>query len=120
MMKEELNRELLNAFENELNDAYKVFELRRKKYIIDRDTDKNTIVEEMFSSKGIFGSFSTTEVDNTNTLYTDVKLLCLKSQIATIPVIGDIINELRVAHVGKDPVDVLWILTLRSVNGLES
>ena len=122
MLKEFLDTNLKAAFQNQLKDAYKPFVLKRTTNTRDKQTDQtdqNVITVETFNSSGVFGKFNSEEVDGSNILYTDERLLILQSQLSTRPEIGDVINNKRVSSVGKDPADVTWVLGLRSTNGLE-
>ena len=119
MLKEFLDTNLKAAFQNQLKDAYKPFVLKRTINTRNKQTDQNVITVDTFNSSGVFGKFNTEEVDGSNILYTDERLLILQSQLSTRPEIGDIIANKRVSSVGKDPADVTWVLGLRSTNGLE-
>lgn len=119
MLKEMLDKNLLAAFQNQLADAYSPFVLSRTTTTLDKNTGKKTTSTQTFPSSGVFGKFTSEEVDGTSILYTDERLLILQSQISTKPNTGDIVNGKRVASVGKDPANVTWVLGLRSTNGLE-
>ena len=119
MLKNLLTKELLYAFNNELKDAYKPFTLERKTYVRDPRTDRNTVVTESFDGSGVFGSFTSEEIDGAINLITDTKLLIIQDAFLAKPQEGDYIGDLRVISVSKDPADVIWVLGLRKTNGME-
>lgn len=119
MLKSFLESNLLKAFQTDLKDAYSLFVLKRTTVANDKQTGRKTTSVQEFPSSGVFGKFTAQEVDGSNILYTDERLLILQNQLATIPVTGDLINNKRVSSVGKDPANVTWVLGLRSTNGLE-
>lgn len=115
-MKAELNREIAQAFATDLKDAIKPFKATRTE-VGDMDFITNTPTASTvvnYSGKGVFGSYSASEIDGDTILATDRKLTCLQSQVKQIQV-DDYIDGYQVVAVSKDPMDVIWVAQLRKV-----
>lgn len=113
-MRDEIQADLKQAFETELADAYKPFTGSRTVDLsYDPVTDTRLTDAESYTGRGVFGNFSKSEIDGLNILITDVRLLCLQSEVTDTPQNDDIINGMRLIKVGKDPADATWVLQLR-------
>lgn len=113
-MKEDIQNDLKEAFDGDLADAVKAFTGSRA-VNLNYDPVSNTQLTDAdnYSGRGVFGSYSINEVDGASILATDIKLVCLQSEVSDTPSVSDIINGLRIIKVGKDPADATWILQLR-------
>jgi hypothetical protein len=67
-----------------------------------------------YTGRGIFGSYEAKDVDGTNILASDTKLIALQAEVTGTPQVGDRIGAQGVKNVGKDPAGATWILQLRS------
>lgn len=113
-MRDEIQADLKQAFETDLADAVKAFTGSRSVNLsYNPVTDTQLTDVESYTGRGVFGQFSKSEIDNLNILITDVRLLCLQSEVADTPKNDDVINGMRLIKVGKDPADATWILQLR-------
>ena len=113
-MREEIQADLKEAFDTDLADAVKSFTgSRTVDLIYDPVTDTRMTDAESYTGHGVFGNFSKSEIDGLNILITDVRLLCLQSEVTDTPQNDDVINGMRLIKVGKDPTDATWVLQLR-------
>lgn len=113
-MREEIQADLKEAFDTELADAVRAFTGSRSVNLsYDPVTDTQMTDAESYTGRGVFGNFSKSEIDNLNILITDVRLLCLQSEVTDTPQNDDVINGMRLIKVGKDPADATWVLQLR-------
>lgn len=113
-MRDEVQADLKEAFDTDLADAVKAFTGSRTVDLsYDPVTDTRLTDAESYTGRGVFGNFSKSEIDNLNILVTDVRLLCLQSEVTDTPQNDDIINGMRLIKVGKDPADATWVLQLR-------
>lgn len=113
-MRDEIQADLKQAFDTDLADAVKAFTGSRTVDLsYDPVTDTQLTDVESYTGRGVFGNFSKSEIDNLNILITDVRLLCLQSDVTDAPQNDDVINGMRLIKVGKDPADVTWVLQLR-------
>jgi len=113
-MRDEIQADLAQAFDTDLADAVKAFTGSRSVGLsYDPVTDTQLTDVESYTGRGVFGQFGKSEIDGLNILVTDVRLLCLQSEVTDTPQNDDIINGMRLIKVGKDPADATWILQLR-------
>lgn len=123
-LRDELQQDIAEAFDDDLADAVPSFSGFR---VIGTDYDPVTETQielkTTFSGRGVFGSYSTDIADGINILLTDTKLTALQNEVvdangvAFTPAIDDIINGLKVISVGKDPAGATWTIQLRKANG---
>lgn len=115
-MKQEITKELIQAFDGDLKDAVKDFTATRH---IQNDDDwvmnDNTGTQSTYTGRGVFGNYHAHEIDGQSISIHDVKLICLADELTDTPQIDDIINGMRVLSVNKDPANVSYILQLRGV-----
>lgn len=115
-LNQEISHDIANAFDTDLADAVTDFTAIRK---IKADDDwlenGNNHSETTYQGRGVFGSFSQSEIDRETILRTDVKLICLQAETTDTPSPDDIINGFSVVAVQKDPANVAWVVQLRNV-----
>lgn len=116
-LRDEIDGEIKQAFDTDLADAVKDF-TGTHRTLTDDDwllNGADTLGEIKYSGRGVFMGYSSHEIDGNTILQNDVKLICLQSQIERTPSVDDIINQMRVVAVSKDPADVVWVIQLRGV-----
>ncbi|OOR86638.1 glutamate 5-kinase [Moraxella caviae] len=117
-MNNEITNEIATAFDSDLKDAVKPFTGERNS-VLNGGLDDwlgesiNTATAH-YSGRGVFSRFSAKEVNDT-ILASDVKLICLQSEVSDTPQIDDVINGFRVVAINKDPADVSYTIQLRQV-----
>lgn len=117
--RDELNRELIAAFDSDLSDAVK--EITVTNYSEDTfdpvtgDVGKTILAQSI--TRGIFISRWDYEVFSSNIEPEDRGLLILQNELTLTPEIGTIIewesNTSRVVEVREDPMNVTWELRIR-------
>lgn len=115
-LKDEINADIAQAFDMDLADAVKEFVATRH---IQNDDDwamnDNTGTQTEYKGRGVFGGYHAYEIDGQNVMATDIKLICLQSELTDTPQIDDLIDGKRVLAISKDPADVSFVLQLRAV-----
>ncbi|ENW92756.1 hypothetical protein [Acinetobacter dispersus] len=118
-LREELQEDLAEAFDNELADAVHEFTCER---IIKKNFDPvhETYEEEKLSYSGrgvLFGQYKSYDIANLGIPATDNKVTLLQSEVSAEPAINDewvIKGSLyRVINISKDPIGATWICQLR-------
>lgn len=127
-MREEIQADLAEAFDDPdgLADAVEPVAGVRKvagEYDpnLGGETPETTLT---YTGRGVLGSYLSKEIDGSLIQSTDKKLLVLQNElfvseaglptaVPALPVIGDIINGLRVMNVSADPADATWTAQLR-------
>ncbi|WP_439864536.1 hypothetical protein [Pseudomonas antarctica] len=127
-MREDIQAELAEAFDDPdgLADAVKpVTGVRKVAGEYDPDLGGETPETTMtYSGRGVFGSYLSKEIDGSLIQTTDKKLLVLQNELFVLgggvptavpaaPVIGDVVNGLRVMNVSADAADATWTAQLR-------
>lgn len=115
-MRQEITDEIKQAFDTDLSDAVKDFTIVRTKRLDDDWLMNGTSTHQSlkYSGRGVFMGYSSHEIDGQTILQNDVKLLCLQAE-SEAPMIDDVINDMQVVSVSKDPADVVWVIQLRGV-----
>ncbi len=124
-LRNDIQADISEAFDQDLADAVKPFTGEREvagEYDPVTGTTPNSTVN--YQGRGVFGSFSTEEIDGQHILANDQKLIAMQNEIVLVvdsepstdraaPKIDDKINGLDVIQVRKDPADASWIIQLR-------
>lgn len=117
-----INKHLPKAFDNPLRDTVTSFTATRKGVggVYDPILDEYVGSPDVnYTGRGIFGSYSTLEIQATQIDITDVKLTCLQIEVTQSPKVDDIIKadgqDRRVLAVSQDPSQSIWILQLRGL-----
>ncbi|MBD1554708.1 hypothetical protein [Pseudomonas typographi] len=127
-MRDEIQAELAEAFDDAdgLADAVKpVAGSRKEAAVYDPATGQTTSTTTTYTGRGVFGSYSTQEIDGSLILATDEKLLVLQSELLILvdgvatddpaePKVGDLINDQRVINIGQDAAGATWSIQLRA------
>lgn len=113
----EITADIANAFDTDLADAVTEFvAIRRVHGTNDWAINDNTGKDKAYQGRGVFGSYSAYETDGQVIGIHDVKLICLQSEVTGTPMIDDVINDMRVLSIAKDPADVSYTIQLRGLN----
>jgi len=136
-LRNDIQADIAEAFSSDLSDAVGAFRLTREiagEY--DPVTGGTETVPEHFYGRGVFGSFSSDEVDGQHIVQTDIKLTCLQNEITNeagdigLPEVGLLLvnesgvnnwfryffetyDDYRVTQVWQDPAKASWTLALR-------
>lgn len=124
-LRDDLQRDLGEAFDTDLADAVKpVFGVRtvQGEYDPDSPTPGETVIN--YSGRGVFGKYLGTEIDGTLIQTMDEKLSILQNELfimllgeptetLAIPEIGDVICGKRAMNVRQDPAGATWTVQLR-------
>ncbi|WP_038342158.1 hypothetical protein [Acinetobacter sp. A47] len=114
-LREELQADLAEAFDEDLADAVHEFTCER---IIKKNFDPvhETYDEEKISYSGrgiLFGRYKSYEIANLGIPAIDNKATVLQNEVSATPAINDIwiVNgySYRVVNISKDPVNTIWI-----------
>ncbi len=120
-LREELQADLAEAFDEDLADAVHEFTCER---IIRKNFDPvhETYEEEKFSYSGrgiLFGRYKSYDIANLGIPATDNKATVLQNEVSAEPAVNDewIVNGVvyRVMDISKDPVGAIWTCQLRKV-----
>lgn len=114
-LKNEINEEIRQAFDTDLADAVTDFTATRQSND-DWVINDNGTPTEAYTGRGVFGSYSAYETDGQAIGIHDVKLICLQSEVTGMPMIDDVINDMRVLSIAKDPANATWVMQLRGLN----
>lgn len=122
-MREEIDKEIKQAFDSDLSDAVKSFTGECKELNQSLNDWIGNDVEEIhavsYSGRGVFSGYSVVEIMTRSVSQTDVKLICLQSEVTRAPAIDDVIiegdNKYQVVSLFKDPVDATYTIQLRRV-----
>ncbi|MCL1623820.1 glutamate 5-kinase [Moraxella sp. Tifton1] len=114
-LKNEINEEIRQAFDTDLADAVTDFTATRQSND-DWVINDNGTPTEAYTGRGVFGSYSAYETDGQAIGIHDVKLICLQSEVTGMPMIDDVINDMRVLSIAKDPANATWVMQLRGLS----
>ena len=122
-IQDKINAKVPKAFDGKLSDAVRPFTGSRTVVSGEFDPIEGTYPETTvtYSGRGVFGDFSTAEIDNQHILRTDVELsgvlqnelIMDADQAPATPKINDTINGMLVVNVGQDPAKATWTIQLR-------
>ena len=122
-LRDELQADLAEAFDDELGDAVTAFTGTRT--VVD-DTDSGiddwmnppdtpSASTLTYTGRGVFTDYSTYELNSDIINVTDVKLIVLQNEITAEPIADDKINDYSVVRVSKDPALATYEIQLRQV-----
>lgn len=120
-LREELQADLAEAFDEDLADAVHEFTCER---IIKKNFDPvhETYEEEKFSYSGrgiLFGRYKSYDIANLGIPATDNKATVLQNEVSVEPAVNDewVVKGAvyRVMDISKDPVGAIWTCQLRKV-----
>lgn len=122
-MREELQAELAEAFNDDLADAVDSFTCTKLIYsgVFDFETQTYPVIgSESYSGRGVlFGSYQKDLVKPTDYQAEDAKAIVLQNEVAAVPQIDDVWvtskGGFKVINIGADPTDSIWTCQLRKV-----
>lgn len=127
-MREELQAELAEAFNDDLADAVDTFTCEKPIYSGEFDFETQTypvVGDESYSGRGVlFGSYLKDMVKPSDYQVTDSKAIVLQNEVLKDgvnhkPQIGDVWatskGDFKVVNIGADPTDSIWTCQLRKV-----
>ena len=122
-LRDDLQADLAEAFDDELADAVTAFAgTRAVASNTDSDIDdwmnppsepSNSTLT--YTGRGVFTDYSTYELNSDIINVTDVKLIVLQNEITAEPIADDKINGYTVVRVSKDPASATYEIQLRQV-----
>ena len=122
-MRNELQAELAEAFNDDLADAVDSFTCTKLIYsgVFDFETQTYPVVgSESYSGRGVlFGSYLKDLVKPADYQAEDAKAIVLQNEVTGIPQIGDVWatskGDFKVVNIGADPVAATYTIQLRKV-----
>ena len=121
-MRDELQEELADAFNEDLADAVDSFTCEKLIYSGEFDFETQTypvIGNESYSGRGVLGNYLKDLVKPTDYQVEDAKAIVLQNELSQAPQIGDVWvtskGDFKVVNIGADPTDSVWICQLRKV-----
>ena len=121
-MRDELQAELAEAFNDDLADAVDSFTCTKPIYsgVFDFETQTYPIVgSESYSGRGVRGNYLRDMVKPIDYQTTDAKAIVLQTELTGIPQIGDgwefYDGNFKVINIGADPVAATYTIQLRKV-----
>ncbi|EXB07248.1 hypothetical protein [Acinetobacter baumannii] len=120
-LREELQAEIAEAFDEDLADAVHTFTCERivsTSWNPKTNTSENVV--ENYSGRGVlFGSYNQYEIQTLGVLATDNKAVILQNEVTMVPKIDDEwitgLGTFRVIHIQQDPAATIWKCQLRRV-----
>lgn len=122
-LRDDLQTDLAEAFDDELSDAVTAFTGTRT-VADDNDSgiddwmnppDTPSASTLTYTGRGVFTDYSTYELNSDIINVTDVKLIVLQNEITAEPIADDKINGYSVVRVSKDPALATYEIQLRQV-----
>lgn len=122
-MRDELQAELAEAFNEDLADAVDTFTCEKPIYSGEFDFETQTypvIGSESYSGRGVlFGSYLKDLVKPADYQAEDAKAIVLQNEVTAVPQIDDVWvtskGDFKVVNIGADPTDSIWVCQLRKV-----
>ena len=122
-MRDELQAELAEAFNEDLADAVDTFTCEKPIYSGEFDFETQTypvIGSESYSGRGVlFGSYQKDLVKPADYQAEDAKAIVLQNEVTAVPQIDDVWvtskGDFKVVNIGADPTDSIWVCQLRKV-----
>lgn len=118
-LRDKIQSKVAAAFSRQLADAVSAFSGVRE-VVGEYDPATGTTPAETihYTGRGVFGGYSTLEIDEQHILSSDTKLTVLQSELLQggqpfLPQVGDEIDGMRVERVGQDPAGATWSLQCR-------
>ncbi|TPU95046.1 glutamate 5-kinase [Acinetobacter baumannii] len=120
-LRDELQAEITEAFDEDLSDAVHTFTCERivsTSWNPKTNTSENVV--ENYSGRGVlFGSYNQYEIQTLGVLATDNKAVMLQNEVTMAPKIDDEwitgLGTFRVIHIQQDPAAIIWKCQLRRV-----
>ncbi|OTG79064.1 glutamate 5-kinase [Acinetobacter sp. ANC 4558] len=122
-LREELQADLAEAFDEDLADAVDTFtcikEIKSGRFDYATQTYQTT-TNEAYSGRGVlFGSYLKDMVKPLDYQITDCKATVLQNEVSAVPVISDVWTtakgNFKVVNIGQDPTGSIWVCQLRKV-----
>ena len=122
-MRDELQAELAEAFNDDLADAVDTFTCQKPIYsgVFDFETQTYPVVgSESYSGRGVlFGSYLKDLVKPADYQAEDAKAIVLQNEVTQVPRIDDVWatskGDFKVVNIGADPTNSIWTCQLRKV-----
>ena len=122
-MREELQAELAEAFNDDLADAVDTFTCEKPIYSGEFDFETQTypvVGSESYSGRGVlFGSYKKDLVKPVDYQAEDAKAIVLQNEVTAVPQIDDVWatskGDFKVVNIGADPTNSIWTCQLRKV-----
>ena len=122
-MRDELQEELAEAFNEDLADAVDTFTCEKPIYSGEFDFKTQTypvVGSESYLGRGVlFGSYQKDLVKPTDYQAEDAKAIVLQNEVTAVPQIDDVWatskGDFKVVNIGADPTDSIWVCQLRKV-----
>lgn len=121
-LREELQADLKEAFDEDLSDAVRTLTLKhvsKDQTVYDPALGTNTRISVEYSTRGIFTGYTILEQFNSFIEPTDSKLIIIANELAVVPQIRDIISEgtdnYNIVGQLNDPLEATYELQIRKV-----
>ena len=122
-MRDELQAELAEAFNDDLANAVNSFTCEKPIYSGEFDFETQTypvVGSESYSGRGVlFGSYQKDLVKPADYQSEDAKAIVLQNEVTGVPQIGDVWNtvkgDFKVINIGADPASATYTVQLRKV-----
>ena len=122
-MRDELQAELAEAFNDDLANAANSFTCQKPIYsgAFDFETQTYPVVgSESYSGRGVlFGSYQKDLVKPADYQAEDAKAIVLQNEVTAVPQIDDVWatskGDFKVINIGADPTNSIWTCQLRKV-----
>ena len=122
-MRDDLQAELAEAFNEDLADAVDTFTCEKPIYsgVFDFETQTYPVVgSESYSGRGVlFGSYLKDLVKPADYQAEDTKAIVLQNEVTAVPQISDVWatskGDFKVVNIGADPVAATYTIQLRKV-----
>jgi len=122
-MRDELQAELAEAFNDDLADAVDSFTCTKPIYsgVFNYETQTYPVIgNESYSGRGVlFGSYLKDLVKPADYQAEDAKAIVLQNEVTAVPQIDDIWvtskGDFKVVNIGADPTNSIWTCQLRKV-----
>ena len=120
-LREEIQADIADAFNEDLADAVHTFTCERNsKTNWDPKTETHVEVKVNYTGRGVlFGSYSQYEIQTLGVLATDKKATVLQNEVTMVPIMEDEwvtpLGTFRVKHIQQDPAATIWKCQLRKV-----
>lgn len=122
-MRDELQTELADAFNDDLADAVDTFTCEKPIYsgVFDFETQTYPVVgSESYSGRGVlFGSYLKDLVKPADYQAEDAKAIILQNEVTAVPQIDDVWvtskGDFKVINIGADPAAATFTIQLRKV-----
>lgn len=121
-MRDELQAELAEAFNDDLADAVDTFTCEKPIYSGEFDFETQTypvVGSESYSGRGVLGNYLKDLVKPTDYQVEDAKAIVLQNEVTKAPQIDDVWatskGDFKVVNIGADPVAATFTIQLRKV-----